>query len=345
MRYSNLTDFDKEDFDYLFDYLETPNEQNIMASEDHISVLLSECIEGLNIKEGGIYLDCTFGAGGHSEAILNSGSDVSVISIDRDPYTEKYANELKKKFGDRFIYCNNTFSNLDQALSENGISKVDGILMDLGFSSMQIDTPRRGFSFQYDGPLDMRMEDKGFNAEDFVNEASEEEIAGVIFKYGDERKSRQIASAICKKRQEKRITRTLELADIVKGAVGKYNDKIHPATRTFQAIRMHINNEVNEIKLGISKALKALNIGGRLAIITFHSGEDILVKDFFKEKSGAKESFSRYAPIPTAFEEKTKELKIINKKPIIADDNEVQANPRARSAKLRIAEKLIDLVN
>lgn len=343
MRYSNITDFDAEDFDYIFDYLETPNDHNIMSKEDHISVLLSECLEGLNIKEGGIYLDCTFGAGGHTRAILQSGGNV--ISIDRDPHTEKYAQELQKEFGDRFRYFNGKFSDLDKALLENGVDKVDGILMDLGFSSMQIDTPRRGFSFQYDGPLDMRMEDEGFNAEDFVNEANEEELAGVIFKYGDERKSRRIASMICKDRQIERITTTKQLSDIVAKAVGSYNDNINPATRTFQAIRMHVNNEINELEIGISKALKALKIGGRLAIITFHSGEDVLVKDFFKEKSGAKESYSRYMPLPVDASEKPKELKFVNKKPITATKEELRSNPRSRSAKLRVAEKLLDLVN
>lgn len=344
MRYSDITDFDVQDFEYIFDHLETSNNRYIMA--DHVPVLLSECIEGLITKEGGIYLDCTFGAGGHTRAMLESGEDVRVISIDRDPYTHKYAEELKEEFGDRFIYHSGKFSDLDKALEENGIDKVDGILMDLGLSSMQVDTPRRGFSFQYDGPLDMRMDgDNGINAEDFINEAKEDELAGIIFKYGDERKSRQIAAAICAERQNNRITKTKQLADIVRSAVGKYNDKIHPATRTFQAIRIHINNEINELKLALEKALRALKVEGRLAVITFHSGEDVIVKDFFREKSGAKESFSRYMPIPAHAEEKNKQIKIINKKPITAEDEEISENPRSRSAKLRIAEKLTDLVN
>ncbi len=343
MGYLNITDFEREDLEYLFEYLETDKNEKIMTSDDHISVLLEECIEGLNIRPNKIYIDCTFGAGGHTRRILQEQPDIKIVAIDRDPYTEKYADELKGEFGNRFMFWNGKFSDLDLALSENSIDKVDGILMDLGFSSMQIDTPRRGFSFQHDGPLDMRMEDSGFNAEDFINEATEEEIAGIIFKYGDERKSRRIASAICNERQSNRIERTSQLANIVSRAAGKYNDTIHPATRTFQAIRMHVNNEVNEIKIGLDKALRALNIDGRLCVITFHSGEDILVKDFYREKSGAKETFSRYVPMPDVTEEKLQELKIINKKPIISNEVELKSNPRSRSAKLRVAEKINEI--
>jgi 16S rRNA (cytosine1402-N4)-methyltransferase len=334
-----ITDYSFEDIDYIFNKPVFEKELNFMK-QDHTSVLLQESVQALNPVHGGVYVDCTFGAGGHTRKILES-AECKVISLDRDPYTKKYADIIKSEYGDRFEYRNARFSNLEKILGLVNHPQVDGILMDFGVSSMQIDTPRRGFSFQHDGPLDMRMEDRGVSAEDFIATVSEEELAGIIFKYGDERKSRQIAKAIISERNKQAITTTLQLAKIISAAAKPYYDSIHPATRTFQAIRTYINEELNEIKQVLEVALRKLKPGGRLSVITFHSGEDKIVKQFMNDKAGKdSESFSRYMPIPEDYRKKTAELKIVNKKPITPSDNELKRNIRSRSAKLRVAEKL-----
>lgn len=340
----HIFNFDYEDFGYIFER-KNFNEVKKRMHEFHKPVLLQETLEGLNIKDGGIYLDCTFGAGGHTRAILES-ANCKVIGLDRDTFTQKFADELKKEFSDRFIYINSRFSDLDEALDKAGIDKVDGVLFDIGVSSMQFDTPRRGFSFQADGPLDMRMESDGTSAEDFINNAPEEEIAGVIFKYGDEKKSRAIARAIIVARKEKKIERTTELAEIIKKAVGRYNDTIHPATRTFQAIRIYVNDELNQLKLGLQKAIKRIKDDGRVCVITFHSGEDVIVKEFFREISGYNQGVSRYMPIPTTpLANYLSEFEQVTKKPISASDEEINSNSRARSAKLRILQKIKHSIN
>jgi 16S rRNA (cytosine1402-N4)-methyltransferase len=335
----NISDFDFEDIAYIFDNYLNNDDFVSMDQQDHISVLAQESIDALNIKDSGIYVDCTFGAGGHSRRILEANPNCNLIAFDRDPTTKKFADILSKEFGDRFFYINSRFSNLKEELINIGINKVDGFLFDLGFSSMQIDTPRRGFSFQNEGPLDMRMGDDGITAEELINETKEDELAGIIFKFGDERKSRSIAKAISASRKHKRIETTTELAEIIKKAVGRYNDNIHPATRTFQAIRIYLNQELEEIKTALNDSLNMLNENGRLAVISFHSGEDVIIKNFFKQKSGQNISFSRYAPIPSSLEN-IKELEMVNRKPITPNEQELANNVRARSAKLRIARKL-----
>ncbi|MDX1948988.1 MAG: 16S rRNA (cytosine(1402)-N(4))-methyltransferase RsmH [Rickettsiales bacterium] len=318
----------------------------MQSEESHISVLLKETLEQLNPQDGKTYLDCTFGAGGHSRAILES-ANCRVIALDRDIHTKQYAEELKQEFGDRFIYLNSKFSDLDEALRSINVSEVDGILFDIGVSSMQIDTPRRGFSFQEEGPLDMRMSDDGLSAEDFINEAKEEEIAGVIFRYGDERKSRQIASAIIRERAKKRITKTTQLANIILSVLGRGKDGIHPATRTFQAIRIYINDELDELKIALKKATQFIKNEGRICVITFHSGEDIIVKNFFREISGYNSGVSRYLPsLETQANQHFSEFELVTRKPILPSDFEIKNNVRARSAKLRVLQrKKMSLIN
>jgi 16S rRNA (cytosine1402-N4)-methyltransferase len=342
MRYLlNIEDYSLDEYCYIYEKPEGLKSYSKMNLEHHIPVLLKETLTLLNPRDGETYVDCTFGAGGHTRAILES-ANCRVIAIDRDPNVKVFAQELKKEFGDRFIFESARFADLDKVLDMHKIDKVDGVLMDIGFSSMQVDTPRRGFSFQDDGPLDMRMDNDGLSAEEFVNEFSEEEIANIIFKLGDEKKSRAIARNICDERKKQRITRTLQLAEIVADATGHYNDNINPATRTFQAIRIFINNEFEELKSGLQKAKDKLKENGRLVVITFHSGEDVIVKDFFKTYStSANQGFSRYSPVSLAVPNSIpNELEIITHKPIAASEEEIEMNIRARSAKIRAAKKL-----
>ena len=342
MRYLfNIADYSLDDYCYIYEKPDGLKYYSKMNFEHHIPVLLKETISLIEPRDGEVYLDCTFGAGGHTRAILES-ANCTVIALDRDANVKMLAAELKKEFGDRFIFENLRFSELDKALEKNGITKVDGILMDLGFSSMQVDTPRRGFSFQADGPLDMRMDNDGLTAEEFVNEFSEEEMANIIFKLGDEKKSRVIARTICEERKKQKITHTLQLAEIIAKATGHYNDSINPATRTFQAIRIFINNEFEELKSGLQKAKDKLKENGRLVVITFHSGEDVIVKDFFKTYSSAgNQGFSRYSPVSLSAQNAIpNELEIITHKPIAASEEEIEMNIRARSAKIRAAKKL-----
>ena len=309
----------------------------------HISVLLDEAINYLSPKDGGVYVDGTFGAGGHTRAILQA-ADCSVYAIDRDDSVKKFVAELKEEFGDRITFIQGCFGDMEELLRENGVDKVDGILLDIGVSSMQIDTPMRGFSFSHDGPLDMRMGSEGESAADFVNNYEEEEIANVIYKYGDERKSRAIARLIVKAREEDGPIMTTErLAGIVKRAVRSYNDKINPATRTFQALRMWVNDELGELEKGLEASKNMLKIGGRVVIVTFHSGEDSIVKQFFNDLCGKGAGVSRYQPLPTQ-DLSAPIFKLVTRKAIKPSDDEVNDNIRARSAKIRAAEKISEVL-
>lgn len=303
----------------------------------HIPVMLREVLEGMAPRDGGVYVDGTFGAGGHTQALLDA-ADCRVFAIDRDPGAEGFAAALVKKYGDRFTFISGRFSEMEQLLRTRGIARVDGILLDIGVSSMQLDTPRRGFSFMHDGPLDMRMGEGGQDASDFVNHAKEDELAGVLFKYGGEHKSRQIARAIVLARSANPITRTRELADIVKQAVRGYNDAIHPATRTFQALRIWVNGELDELEMALSAAEKVLNPGGRLVVITFHSGEDQIAKHFMNIRAGRDEGVSRHLPLPIK-DRKEPSFTLVTRKAQAPSEEEVEANPRARSAKVRVAER------
>jgi 16S rRNA (cytosine1402-N4)-methyltransferase len=308
------------------------------SASQHETVLQVEAVNALEVKAEGKYIDATFGRGGHSKAILSSlNSEGELIALDRDPAAITAAGELQKQ-DSRLQVAHAAFSQLgDLEVTKNLAGKVDGILFDLGVSSPQLDDPLRGFSFMHSGPLDMRMNptDK-LNAEEWINCASEKEIADVIFQFGEERYSRRMAKRIVIERQEARISTTGQLAEIVKEANPAWEKDKHPATRAFQAIRIHINDELGEIVQGLDSALDLLRDGGRLVVISFHSLEDRIVKKFIAEKAKG-DNFPRDLPITTAFLNPT--LKKIGK-PIKATEQEIANNPRARSAVMRVAEKL-----
>lgn len=298
----------------------------------HIPVMLKEAIEALSPQSGGIYIDGTFGAGGYSKAILDKGV-LKVIAIDRDPSVKKYAESLEKEYPGRIDLH---LANFADALNILNGDKVDGIVLDLGVSSMQLDKAERGFSFMRDSDLDMRMSSSGNTAADFINSADEEEIAKVIYEYGDERSSRKIARFIVEERQISPITTTIRLAGIVRRAVGYRNSKIDAATKTFQAIRIFVNDEMGALERFLENAEYLLKDGGKLVIITFHSLEDRIVKRYIKARTEKRAARSKYD---------TKEVisyapyKLILQKALKPTNTEISTNHRARSAKLRAVMK------
>jgi 16S rRNA (cytosine1402-N4)-methyltransferase len=314
---------------------------NLKKLKMHKPVLLKEVLSALNPKNGGVYVDATFGYGGYTEAILNS-ANCKVIGIDRDLTALNRANEIKEKFFNRFDFFNSPFSLINQVL--NGL-KVDGIVADLGVSSMQVDNSERGFSFLKEAKLDMRM---GLGAKcsayEVINNYSEPELREMIFKYGEERLAKKIANFIVRERSLKPITTTVELSNIIVQAYGseaKYI-KIHPATKTFQAIRIFINNELEEVETLLDKSTNLLNKDGILAIVSFHSLEDSIVKDFFVQNSPKKEKINKYAHFSKEARVDVSEIKpfILASKGIIAPTmEEVQENVRSRSARLRFGIK------
>lgn len=317
--------------------------------DKHYPVMLAEMVDYMNVKDGGLYLDCTFGAGGYSRAILQSKNCV-VVALDQDPSVREYAQELAKDFPDNFIFIKGNFADAARLLKSNSNIlnnkylqsrdhiEFDGIVLDLGVSSMQLDQGKRGFSFQEDGNLDMRMSMDGLSAADFINNAQEEEIADVIYQYGDEHESRRIAKAIVNYRLEKNIDTTLELAKIIRSAKRKKSGKIDPSTKSFQAIRIHVNSELDSLKGFLRSSREMLSDNGRLVVVSFHSLEDSIVKLFFKNNAEKKIARSKYAS-PAARQE-GKWLKLISNKVIAPTDEEVRENIRSRSAKMRVAEKL-----
>jgi 16S rRNA (cytosine1402-N4)-methyltransferase len=296
----------------------------------HISVLPAEVIEGLAPRSGGRYIDGTLGGAGHSQAILAaSNPDGRLLGIDTDPEARAAAGVRLAEFGERAVIADGNFRELAKIAKAHGFDQVDGILLDLGISSHQLDTAERGFSFQADAPLDMRMNPTiGETAADLVNELDERELADIIYLYGEERGSRRIARMIVEMRRNKPFSTTGELAALVERALGGRHGKVHPATRTFQALRIAVNRELESLELVLPQAVSLLAPGGRLAVISFHSLEDRIVKQFFRTESGYGQQDDR----PTS-------LQIVTRKPIVAGDEEIKANPRARSAKLRIAER------
>lgn len=303
------------------------------ADAPHVPVLLDEVIAGLSPAAGEIHVDATFGAGGYSKAILNSGA--RVVAFDRDPDAIREGQSLADESGERLTLVPERFSRMRQALSERGIDQVDGVTLDIGVSSMQLDRAERGFSFQSDGPLDMRMSSQGESAADFVNTADEDEIADVLYHYGEEPKSRRVARAIVAARP---IERTGALAAVVRKALGHHAGmKKDPATRTFQAIRIHLNEELQELEGGLQAAEQVLKPGGRLAVVTFHSLEDRLVKRFLRERSGSRPAASRH--LPEAREAGPAATFEAVARPVRAGAAETLANPRARSATLRVARR------
>ena len=302
----------------------------------HIPVLLNETIEGLAIKPEGIYVDCTTGFAGHSREIAKRLDGGRLIGFDRDPDAVKFAEEVLKPYN--HILINKQFSLFSEALSEIGVEKVDGVLMDLGVSSYQLDTAERGFSYHEDAPLDMRMSKSGLSSYDVVNEYPAARLEKILFEYGEEKFARGIVSGIIKQRELAPIETTLQLAEIIKRNVPlKVRKEKNPCKKTFQAIRIEVNGELDELVTGLDSAFAALNKGGRLAVITFHSIEDRIVKNKFKE-------YCTGCTCPPSFPVcvcgKTPEGALVNKKPIIAGNEELSVNVRSRSAKLRVIEKL-----
>lgn len=307
---------------------------------EHISVLLQESIEGLNIKKDGIYVDGTLGGAGHSKEIVKKLETGRLIGIDQDINAIKKASIVLNEYMNKVTIVHSNFKNLDTILKDLNIDGVDGVLLDLGVSSHQLDQEERGFSYNKDSFLDMRMDtSKDFSAWDVVNKYSRKELERIIKDYGEERWAARIAEFIENERQVKSIDTTGELVDIIKKAIpsGARKDGPHPAKRTFQAIRIEVNKELEILRDSIINAVKLLNPGGRICIITFHSLEDRIVKDTFKELS-----LECICPpgMPICTCNKKKELKIITRKPILPSENEIEINPRSRSAKLRIGEKV-----
>lgn len=304
---------------------------------NHISVLLNECIEGLNINPNGIYVDGTAGGGGHSAEILKKLDCGKLISIDRDPdaittISERFKNEPNS------IIVNGCFGDMKKLLNDRGIYQVDGVLLDIGVSSHQLDTDERGFSFHKDAPLDMRMSQSGTSAEDLVNDLSYEELRDIIYRYGEDKFAPSIAKGIVKAREEERITTTLQLAEIIKNSVPqKVRREGHPARKTFQALRIEVNGELTQLENGLDEAFEMLSPKGRLAVISFHSLEDRIVKQ--KMASWCK-GCTCPKDFPVCVCGNVPKAKLVNRKPIEATQEELDKNPRSRSAKLRICKKI-----
>ncbi|MBQ8914890.1 MAG: 16S rRNA (cytosine(1402)-N(4))-methyltransferase RsmH [Clostridia bacterium] len=308
----------------------------------HITVLLEEAVDSLLPERGGIFVDCTAGGGGHSEAILKRLPEGSrLISLDRDDRAIERCRERLAPYGDASTVVKTNYSEIGQVLDELGIDKIDGVLWDLGVSSVQLDERERGFSYSQDAPLDMRMDrSEGPTAADIVNGYSEGELQRVLRDWGEEKFFQRIASAIVKAREVKPIETTVELADIITNAIpqgARKKENQHPAKRSFQAIRIEVNDELNIIEPSIRCAVERLRVGGRAAVITFHSLEDRITKQTFK-------NLERPCTCPSDFPVcvcgKTPSVKLVTKKPTVPTDEELELNPRARSAKLRVAEKI-----
>ena len=305
----------------------------------HVPVLLSECMDGLAIRPDGIYLDGTAGGGGHSEEIVKRLTSGRLIALDQDPDAVEAASRRLAPYPQAKVAHAN-FKEMEEVLESLSIEKIDGVLLDLGVSSYQLDTAERGFSYQKDAPLDMRMSKEGKSAKDFVNFAPEEEIARVLFEYGEERYARRIASRIVLKRHEKPIETTFELSEIIKSAVPAASRREkNPSKRSFQAIRIAVNGELDALKEGLEAAFRVLKPGGRLAVITFHSLEDRIVKQTFAAYAKGCECPPDF---PVCVCGKTPRGKLVNRKPILPTKEEMEQNRRSQSAKLRVLEKIKD---
>ncbi|MEZ0283171.1 16S rRNA (cytosine(1402)-N(4))-methyltransferase RsmH [Methyloceanibacter sp.] len=304
----------------------------------HIPVMLSEVIEALEPRDGKHFIDGTFGAGGYSRGLLEA-AHCSVLAIDRDPGAARYAESLESYFPGRLKFVVGRYAEMREIAEREGIAAVDGVALDLGVSSMQLDEAERGFSFSQDGPLDMRMGAEGLTASDLVNALPERDLAAIIATLGEEKRARAIAHAIVARRAEEPITRTGELADIVARVLGrKHDDPKHPATRTFQALRLYLNQELLELARGLSAAEHLLAPNGRLAVVTFHSLEDRIAKRFFAARSMPAPKGSRHLPekggsnfLPS--------FRLLNRRPLSPSKDEIRLNPRARSARLRAGER------
>ena len=311
-----------------------------MTQFHHISVLLNECLDGLNIKEDGIYVDGTLGGAGHSSEIAKRLTTGRLIGIDRDPIALKAAGERLKPYADRVTLVHSNFCEISKVLDDLGIAGVDGVLLDLGVSSPQLDDGDRGFSYMVDAPLDMRMNNGDpLTAHTIVNTWSYEELRRILFDYGEERYAPQIAANICRRREISPINTTLELVDVIRSAMpaAALREKQHPAKRSFQAIRIAVNDELGAVHKVLDAAIPRLNAGGRLAIITFHSLEDRIVKNGMAD---AAKGCTCPPNFPVCVCGKKPQVKLITRKPVVAGEEELEQNPRSRSAKLRVCEKI-----
>ena len=311
-----------------------------MSEFHHVSVLLQECINGLNIKPDGIYVDGTLGGAGHSSQIAARLTTGMLIGIDRDPIALAAAGKRLEPFDDRVKLVHSNFCEIARVLEELNIPGVDGILLDLGVSSPQLDDASRGFSYMADAPLDMRMNgEDAISAYEVVNTWEQSELKRILYDYGEERYAPQIAAAICRRRAEKPIETTLELVDVIRSAMpsAALREKQHPAKRSFQAIRIAVNDELGAVEQVMRDAIPCLNPGGRLAIITFHSLEDRIVKNGMAE---AAKGCTCPPNFPVCVCGKKPKVKLISRKPIVSGQKELDENPRARSAKLRVCEKI-----
>ena len=307
--------------------------------EKHVSVLLNESISSLNLKENSIIVDATLGYGGHSSSILDRIKKGYLFAFDQDSEAIRHSTDRLSKVGANFTIIKSNFVNMKEELNKRGIEKVDGVLFDLGVSSPQLDEKERGFSFHEDAPLDMRMDrEQKLTAYDVVNNYSKEELARIFFKYGEDKFSNNIAKKIVEYRSTKPIETTLELVDIIKTAVPmKFRIDKHPARQIFQAIRIEVNHELDVIEPALNQALELLNVGGRVSVITFHSLEDRLVKNIFREKCQIDEKLKGLPNIP---EEYLPDFRLVENKAIVPSEEELERNPRARSSKLRVIERI-----
>jgi 16S rRNA (cytosine1402-N4)-methyltransferase len=302
----------------------------------HLPVLKDEVVVALAPVAGERYVDGTFGAGGYTRALLEA-ADCAVIALDRDPSVLETAEKLTAEYPERFCFIQGTFAEMADLLAARGVTSVNAVVLDIGVSSMQIDQADRGFSFQKDGPLDMRMSKSGKSAADIVNDTEEAELADIIYHYGEERRSRSIARAIVKARAEGRIERTLQLAEIVRKGHGHIAPGKDAATRTFQALRIAVNDELGQLKRALEAAESILAEGGRLLVVTFHSLEDRIVKQFFQSRSGELPGVSRHMPVSAGVSVNTPTFFASSHRLYKPSAEEVRRNPRARSAKLRVA--------
>ena len=311
-----------------------------MIISKHTPVMMNEAIEALNVRDKLDYIDVTFGGGSYSEEILKK-ANCNLISIDRDPTVKKYADKLKVKYKKRFTFVNKNFAYLDNIIKENNKNLVSGgIVADLGVSSFQLDNSKRGFSFNKDGPLDMRMSGEGITAQELIYSLDEKEIARILWDYGEEENSKAIAKMIVRERNKEVLDTTFKLVKLIKKVKKSYNKrKKHPATKSFQALRIATNKELIALEKLLMISEKILLPGARLVFITFHSLEDKIVKFFFNNISGKQENFNRH--LPQVIKTKTAKFKIINKKPILPSSFEIKLNKRARSAKLRVVERIV----
>jgi 16S rRNA (cytosine1402-N4)-methyltransferase len=305
----------------------------------HTPVLAAAVLDALAPVDGGTYVDATFGRGGYTRAVLDAAR-TRVYAIDRDPDAVAAGEALAARYPGRLHLINARFGDLDTLLTDRGAAPVDGIAFDLGVSTPQLDTPERGFAFQHDGPLDMRMGSDGPTAADVVNDLPEADLARIIRDYGEDRKAGRIAKAIARERQTARITRTATLADVVRRAAGGgKGEQIDPATRTFQALRIHVNDELGELRRGLEAAERVLRAGGRLVVVAFHSLEDRLVKHFLRQRSGDVPNPSRHSPMPDTAGGPAPTFTLLQRSARKPARAEAETNPRARSARLRAAER------